>query len=149
MRNQFGVSMIEVLITIVVMSFGFLSLAAFQMGTLKHLSGSNQHYLVTSLATSIGESVRANDAGVTEYHEQETNTFTKDCSVPANCTIAEQDLARWKNMLETHALQDGSARVEIDGNNARIAISWVEKSTSGLINTGGSEKQNYTLQVPL
>ena len=149
MRNQSGVSMIEVLITIVVMSFGFLSLAAFQMGTLKHLSGSNQHYLVTSLATSMGESLRANDTGITEYHGVETKSFTKNCSTPSNCSIAEQDLARWKTILANHALQDGSAMVEIDGNNARIAISWVEKSTSALVNSANSETQTYTLQVPL
>lgn len=149
MRKQTGVSMIEVLITIVVMSFGFLSLAAFQMGTLKHLSGSNQHYLATSLATSIGESLRANDVAVGDYNDQVTKDFTKNCGTPANCTVAEQDLYRWKKMLEDNGLQEGSAQIAIDGNNAHIAISWIEKSTSGLVNSINSETQTYTLQVPL
>ena len=147
MKSQSGISMLEILITIVVMSFGFLSLASFQIGTLKHLSGTNQHYVATSIAASIAESLHANINQVSDYHNQATKDFTA-CS--GTCTIAQQDLARWKAAIEQHGLPDGSAIVVINGSEAEVTVSWLESSSRGTVfTTDNPEIQSYSLQVPL
>lgn len=141
--------MMELLVTIMVMSFGFLSLASFQMGTLKHLAGSNQHYLATSLATSMGESMHANADDAGAYVTTSLAGFSKSCATSTDCTTAENDLYRWKNAFKKHAIQDLDASISINGLDATISITWKEKVTSGFINSDDSELQTYNLQVPL
>lgn len=137
---QQGVSMIEVLITIAVMSFGFLSLASFQLASLKHLSGSNQDYVATMLASSMGESIRANIDNLDDYDNADTSNFTKDCTDMANpCTLAESDVWIWKQALADHALPLARGEVELTGNSANVSIHWLS----------GTNELSYRLQVPL
>lgn len=141
--------MLEVLVTILVMSFGFLSLASFQMGTLKHLSGTNQHYLATVLASSMGESMNANPDEAGEYIISSLKDYSKDCTAPNGCSTAESDLMRWKAAFAKHTLQDLDAEISINGLDATIVIKWKEKATNNFLNENGSEDQSYSLQVPL
>ena len=136
--------MLEILITIVVISFGFLSLASFQMGTLSYLSGSNQHLMATAMANSMGESIRANSGNALAYHEASSRAFATDCGASgATCTIAQYDIWLWKTAFEQHAMQDVDGVVEIDGDNAIITVNWVEKSSRG----SDAIDQSYVLQV--
>lgn len=136
--RQQGVSMIEVLITIAVMSFGFLSLASFQLASLKHLSGSNQDYVATMLASSMGESIRANIENLDDYDDADTSGFSKDCLADP-CTLAENDIWIWQQALADHALPQAKGEVELTGNSANVSISWLS----------GSDVISYRLQVPL
>lgn len=136
--KQRGISMLEILITIVVMSFGFLSLASFQMGTLNYLNNNGQHYLATLLAESIGESIKANNQFADQYHEENTTDFNTDCLVTA-CSIAEWDIWHWQNGFRNHALQNVVGEISIDGNMAIITIQWEYKNND----------EEYILQVPL
>lgn len=143
-KKQQGISMLEILITIVVISFGFLSLASFQMGTLSYLSGSNQHLMATAMASTMGESIRANRTNALSYHEKSTKNFATNCGATgATCSIAEYDVWLWKTAFEQHAMQNVDGVVEIDGNDAIITISWLEKSSRG----SDAVNQSYVLQV--
>lgn len=149
--KQQGISMIEVLVTIVVMSFGFLPLIAFQVGALKHLQGSNQHYVVTNLASSIAESVMANAKDAGSYNGAKISTIdeSRDCSDNA-CTIAEQDLIRWKSQLGEYNMQGLEGEIEVDGKIVTVDMSWYVKSFSQEGGAGRSlEKQTYRMQVSL
>lgn len=169
MNRQQGVSMIEILITIVVMSFGFLSLASFQMGTLSHLAGSQQHFLATSLASSIGETIRANvtTSNVNSYGKPDAEIslkgFTTDCNdTGVTCSIVELDIFAWRNSLRqafNEDLQGVDATISIQGVTdgsayspdlldayAVITITWDEKAGKMI---SASQEQRYQLRVPL
>lgn len=150
MRNQQGVTMIEVLVTIALMGFGFLSLAMFQMGNLKTLSGTNQHYLATALAVSVGESMRANSANSTEYIRSSILSFEKNCATASECTTAENDLYRWKQSFSQHAVEGLDAAIAIEQNTgtAFVTISWREKVGFGFV-VDEEDVQTYQVQVPL
>lgn len=149
-KHQQGVSMIEVLVTIGVMSFGFLSLASFQLGTLNHLSGSNQHYLATTFASSMGESIRANSENVNEYQNVQTDSFSKDCS-SVTCSIAEYDIWLWQQAIEEHGMPNAVGSIDINANSALITITWDEKASLEKSRQTGDQltETSFSLQVPL
>lgn len=148
--RQQGVTLIEVLVTIALLGFGFLSLAMFQIGTIKALSGTNQHYLATALAVSVAESMRANSANATDYVRQSVRAFDKNCAIASECSTAENDLYRWRQSFTQHAVEglDASIRIEQNSGTASISISWIEKVGFGLI-TDEENLQTYQVQVPL
>lgn len=145
--KQQGVSMLEVLITIVVMSFGFLPLIAFQMGALKQLQGSNQQYVVTALSNSITESILANADEATEYH----NAKLEEIDVGQACTTqACKDLVKWKEALTGYGMQDLEGLIEVDGNLLTVELSWLEKTMLQKKNNDGETiRQRYSMQVSL
>ena len=137
--HQQGVSMIEVLITIVVMSFGFLSLASFQMATLGHLSGNNQDYVATILAASMGESLRSNLSNLADYDGASTEDFDIECAAPGDCTVVQEDMLFFRSALADHALPNAIGTINVGGNSADVRISWLSAGAT----------VSYRLQVPL
>lgn len=140
MKKQLGISMIEILVTIIVLSFGFLSLASFQLGTLNHLTTSNQHYIATLLGQSIGESIKANNVNAVDYDGLSTNEFNKDCSTQT-CSIAEWDFWLWQRSFKDHVLPNVEGIIGINGSIAIISIVWDAKDKD--------EQEEYEVQVPL
>lgn len=136
-----GFSMIEVLVTLVVMSFGFLSLLSLQMATLNNLSVNNQNQVAMSIASGMGERLRANRASIAFYHDTETKAFTKNCAVAGACTIIEQDVWEFKQAIESEGLLPAAeGTIQIVDGLADITISWQEKD---------NETFSYVMQVPL
>lgn len=128
MNKQSGFSMIEILITIVVISFGFLSILALQMRTLNNLTVNNQEFVAMSIASSFGERVLANVNGTSFYNNLKTKEFTKDCS-SSTCLMHEIDFWEFKRSLEQDGqLPDPSAEVQVAGGFVDITINWKEKS---------------------
>lgn len=148
--------MLEILVTIVVMSFGFLSLAAFQINLLKSLSNTNHFFQASLLAQSIGESVRANndDRVADNYGDVSTTSFDEDCSsTGASCTISEQNIFYWQQALKSQGLANVEGTLEIVGNNSdivRVTITWDSKDVSKDAN-GQNQivKEQYVMEVPL
>lgn len=134
--KQEGVSLIEVLITIVVMSFGLLALASFQVKSLSYLSLSNQYYQVTAVAESISENIRAN--GI--------SNFSITCELQI-CNIDSDNYL--KEQLESIATPEIKATASSDASGVvKINIEWVEKRLS-ILDRNNDERSNYELQVLL
>lgn len=142
-HNQSGFSMIEVLVTIVVISFGFLSLLTLQMATLNNLSANNQNYVAISVANGMGERLRANRNNVTFYNGIDTADFDKDCSASV-CSLIEYDAWEFQqSIIGESQLPEGSGTVSVVGGLATINITWIEKQARQVIPV------TYSLQVPL
>jgi type IV pilus assembly protein PilV len=140
-KQQSGFSMIEVLMTIVVMAVGFLALLSLQLSTFNNLSASNQNFLAVSLATDMGERVRANIGSAIAYNNMNTSTFSKDCGSVA-CDLREMDIWQWKQVIMSdNQLPQGVGSITVLGGFATINISWMPK--------GATELRNYALQVSL
>ena len=142
--RQSGVSMIEVLVTIAVIGFGFLSLLSLQIATLNTLSANNQNYVAVSLANGMGERLRANRDNAAFYNGMATADFDKDCS-GGNCNMVEFDVWQWKQSLVGEGqLPDGAGVVAVLGGLATVTIEWTEKRARN-----ETERKSYVLEVPL
>ena len=141
--DQAGVAMLEVLIALVVVSFGFLSLLKMQLTMLSNSSATGQNFLAFSLAHDMGERIRANKTGLLAYNGLKTDEFNVDCESTA-CTMAEEDFFQWKNSIaeSSNALLNGEGEINASGGVATITLNWTERKLQQ-----SSDAVSYTLQV--
>jgi type IV pilus assembly protein PilV len=118
-RNNRGVSLIEVLISILLAAIGLLALAGTNVASIRYTKMSQYRGTATLLAADIGERMRANKAGLASYAV--TDDFNAQASAPvANTTcetytvvactpaiLAAYDLATWR-LLVRNQLPEGS-----------------------------------------
>ncbi len=107
-RRERGVTMIEVLITIVVVATGLLGVAGMQILGMRATNDAHQQTLATQLAQDIMERVRTNrvgaDGGFYSSITLTTSSTITDPDCVANiCTAAElaaHDQAQWIEMIK-------------------------------------------------
>lgn len=127
-KKQQGVAMMEVLIAIVVIAFGFMALLKLQLSTLNNVTASNQRYIAASLAHSMGDMLRVNAANRDSYNGADTNVFSKDCS-SSTCSLYENDMYEWKRSINdaAQALPEGRGTILVNAGRAVISLYWKEK----------------------
>ncbi|HHH35267.1 MAG TPA: type IV pilus modification protein PilV [Gammaproteobacteria bacterium] len=129
-----GLSMIEILVTVVVLSIGLLGLAGLQLTGLKYNHSAYMRSQATLLASDIIDRMRANrDVAKTGGYDINigTNAPTATCmGANMNCTPAEMaaaDLSEWKQDLQNLLPGgDGSITRVVNGNEVHftITIQW-------------------------
>lgn len=101
-RHQWGVSLIEVLVTMVILSFGLLGLAGLQSKVHLSLGESYQRAQAIVLLSDLSERISANRANAASYISN-TTLGTGDAQ-PASCTNlavgAARDICEWSNALK-------------------------------------------------
>ena len=123
-----GFSLLEVLIALLIFSFGLMGLAALQSFSVKNNQSSSFRSQATVLAYQIIDSMRANKvAVVTGYYlvpdYAETTCETDD---PTGATVAATDIAVWRNNLAC-ALPGGMGKVEFPAaNQVIVSITWTD-----------------------
>jgi len=100
-----GFSLLEVLITILVLSIGLLGLASLQAQSLRSNNNASQGSAATALANEIINRMRTNRASAataagaySENSAGQLGLLIPACDTPAGCTAANQvlhDLAQW------------------------------------------------------
>jgi len=101
--DQRGVTMLEVLIAILIISVGLLGTAGLQAVGLRASVAANERTAATLLAYDAADRMRANMAGVAlgAYHNY-TATQTANCLALAGCTpqqLAQHDMWEWNNAI--------------------------------------------------
>lgn len=140
-RKQQGMTLIEVLVTTVIISIGLLGVAALQLTSLK----SNQESYVRSqaamLAADLLDRMRANQTGFNagDYDANFNGTGRAG-------TVAEADLIAWQatiNRLLPGDDTDAAGRVERDATThvVTITIQWAERAEN-------STARTYTTALP-
>ena len=131
-QHQSGFSMLEVLITVFILSVGLLGVAGMQAASIKLSHESHLRSQASLLAYDMADRMRANGASATggDYDRTLTRTQTglnPDCSTPGTaCSpnqIAAVDLANW----------DFKLNQTFPGVNATIATQTVQGETIGTI----------------
>ncbi len=161
-QNQHGFSLIEVLVTIVILSTGMLGIAALYVESLKSGHSALSRTKAINLAADMADRMRVNRAGEAFYVTSEANAAAAplvQCGarlgvVAVECDeqqMANYDVWQWKTALgntgDTDAKKAGlaNARGSILRNTATnpttmtIEIKWSEKDT----------EQNYVLSFAL
>lgn len=155
-RNQQGASLLEVLITILIMSFGLLGVAGLTAASLQAVKIAQFQSTGLQLVNEYAERMRGNARGVADNAYNMTDAYTGStasvtvptCATVDACNSAELasiDRAEWINNLRRR-LPAGSAYVEHNGLIVDIWILWQEPnqrfdtdSDLSLSSTGGSQ----------
>ena len=137
-RRAAGFSLIEVLVSMLVLGIGILGMAALQLNSMKFNQTAAVRTQATFLAYDMSDRLRANRADA-RGGSYDTDL---DDAAPAGANITATDLRRWKAALGTQ-LPAGSGSIERSGNVISITVQWSE----GRI--GESETQQFVFETQL
>lgn len=136
-----GFSMLEVLVTVLVLSFGLLGMAALIATGMRSNNIAHYRSLATQQTLDIADRMRANLAGVRAgaYDGLDATTPTDPDCIVNNCTEAQMavhDHFQW-NSANSRLLPNGSGTVTGDlANGFRINVSWTETGAGGEVTKG-------------
>ena len=123
MRNQNGFTLLEVLVTLLIVSLGLLGIAGIIANSLKVNQGAFTRSQASWLATDIVDRMRANRGGAAAAY-----TLGSCAPIPAAGTTAQNDLNQWCGLV-TAALPAGTGSVAFDAfNNVTVTLGWDDAS---------------------
>ena len=129
-----GFSLIEVLISMVILSIGLLGAMALQATSLKEAQVSNYRDNATLIAQSVLDAIRANRANAGNY------TITLAASAPTGTSIVATDLQGFKNSAsELLPSGNGSITVSAGTSTATINLQWSESRVKS-----GTDSQEFS-----
>lgn len=143
--RQTGLTMLEVLVSLVVMSIGLLGLAGLQATGLRSNTGSYLRTIATTQAYAIADRMRANPLGVAAGNydalgpgSEDPECATSTVGSPAQGCTAEQmaqyDAYAW-NSENARLLPNGTGTVAVNGTLYTITVMWDDNRT-GATGTG-------------
>lgn len=115
-----GFTMLEVLISIVILAFGLLGIAGLQAFALQNSHSASSRLIATTLANDMIDRIKANSAGVmaNAYNKPNIGDYgnTSGCASNNPCSpaqVAQNDLFQWQTQVG-QALPNGQAIVCLD-----------------------------------
>ena len=126
--KQSGFSLLEVLITLVILAIGLLGLAGLQTTGLKQNQSAYLRSQAAQMSYDIADRMRANMSALSSYETTNPATATAATSgcTTAPCTkaqMASNDLYEWnKTLVDT--LPSGTATISLSGGIYSISITW-------------------------
>ena len=140
-RRQRGVSLVEVLVSVLVVSLGMLGAAALQASALRNNQGSYERTQVSILSQSIFDAMRANLPGVTA---SSYNTGGWICVAPAANTLANNDIARWISTLQGQIHAGACGNISCAAGVCTVSVRWDDSRA-----TGGGSAQVIAMKAQL
>lgn len=129
-----GFSLIEVLISMVIISIGLLGAMALQVTSLKEGQVSNYRDNATLIAQSALDAIRANRANAANY------AITASAAAPTGTSITAVDLQSFKNSAaELLPSGEGSITVSAGTSTATINLQWSESRVKS-----GTDTQEFS-----
>jgi type IV pilus assembly protein PilV len=116
---QRGMTLVEALVALVVLSIGLLGVAALQVASLRNSHAAHTRAQATALAYDIADRMRANRAAA----QSGNYDIALGATIGTPGTLAEVDLLTWKDAL-TATLPAGDGAIAQLGNLMRITIQW-------------------------
>lgn len=113
-----GTTLVEILVTVLVLAIGLLGLAGLQGTSLRNNQSAYARTQATNLAYEIIDAMRAN---VTAARAGNYNVGYG--SAPSASGIAQSDLTAWRNRIST-LLPSGDGRVTQNGTIFTIGVRW-------------------------
>lgn len=147
-KRQRGVSLIESMIALLVISVGLLGIAALQVTSMKQNSSAMHHSQAVWIAFNISERIRSNFGQFTAYGTPMIDTdtgYSQDCS--GGCTAAQMitsDASDWT--VEVQKLPSGRGTIDSPiANQLRIRVMWDDGGAGGAgINCGNNPAVDLT-----
>jgi type IV pilus assembly protein PilV len=124
-----GFTLVEVLVTLVILSVGLLGIAALHTASLRNNLDSALRSQASALADDIADRMRANrDAAVNGDYDIALNDATP--VLTGTPPLSQQDLKAWRDLL-AQVLPGGTGAVARDGDVCVITVQWGERMRQG------------------
>ena len=152
LSRQHGISIVESLVALVVLSVGMLGIASLYIASLKADRSALVRTQAVNLAIDIADRIRSNRAGKDDYATSSygSGATSKGC-LGKTCTsaeIAEDDLYLWQDNIKKYLPNGATGAVayveavsKTDPNRYTITVEWPEQ--------GSTEKSKTTMVVEL
>lgn len=140
LRRQRGVGMIEVLVTLLILSIGMLGLAALQMRTLRNNQSSLERSMAVAETHAIADAMRADRTNAINGRFN----IALGSAAPTGTTFREVMLASWLNNLVSSLGADATGSVACNGALCTIVVRWNDSR-----GTGGVDQLSISTQVQL
>lgn len=127
-RRQRGVTLVEILVTVVIISVGLLGVAALHTLSLKHGQDAHVRSQATAMATDIIDRMRANPENA---RNDRYNIAMGDPAPTSPTTLADADRAAWKNALAAMLPNGNGSIARVNGTvpqQFRITVQWGERN---------------------
>jgi len=140
--SNHGFSLIEVLVSLFVISIGMLGIVGLFTSSIRFTDSAYLNSQAIVLSYDLIEKIRANPQAITIYQIDHLSdvTASPDCNT-ASCTattMAQADLANWKLLLTTE-LPAADASVAVTSSKVTITISWTDRG----------EQQSHSIDMTL
>lgn len=159
-RAQHGFSLLEVLVSVLIVGIGLLGISALQMTTSVYTESSMHRGHTSMLAREIIERMRVNvdQAKTGGYDINTLPTLTTDCTGAAtDCTPAEirqHDLRTWSARV-TALLPGGDAIINTvapidpeDPVEISVTLTWTGRNSAGMeVGASAAKQQVFTFQL--
>lgn len=137
-RSIAGFTLLEVLIALLIFSFGLLGLAALQTTSIRTNQSANMRSQAVALSNMMMDNMRANRANLVSYYGNSYASFS--CTgTPTTSSIAARDREAWLQQLACQLPQGRGAVVPLNANEVAVCIRWSDSRwIDGGASTGGT-----------
>jgi len=125
MKKQQGYSLLEVLISVVVLAIGMLGIAALQANAIRYNQSAQLRAVAITQIANIADRMLANNAGIEAgaYDSLTGIPSNPNCSVCSSTQVAQRDAFEW-NTLNSQLLPNGQGTVTRNGDILLITVRW-------------------------
>lgn len=124
-RHALGFTLLEVLIALVVLSFGLLGLAALQAYSVKANQSAHFRSQATALANMMMDNVRANRSSIGSYYANAYVAFA--CTDPIdNTSTASEDIDTWRQQIACQLPAGRGSIAPISATEVAVCIRWTD-----------------------
>ena len=167
-KKQAGFSLIEVLVSALILSIGLIGVAGLQATSLKNNQSAYMRSQASAFAYDLADRMRSNLAGANAgLYDPALAAMTVQCSTPVGCTpqqLAENDLAEWlAAVAATLPLGSGfvcidstpddgtnAGNPQCDGNGTQTSVKlWWDDNRDGLITVTAANNERLTINFQL
>ncbi|WP_308363765.1 MULTISPECIES: type IV pilus modification protein PilV [unclassified Microbulbifer] len=129
-HSQRGATLIEVMVTVLILSTSLLGLAALQNKSLQYNHSAYLRSQANILASDLLDRARINRGNLAGYN------LTVDATVTGT-SVADQDLSAWRTNL-SNALPNGTGGITCNNTGiCTVTIQWSEKDATGVADGNG------------
>lgn len=124
-RRHRGLTLVEILVALLVLSVGMLGFAALQTTSLRFNTSAYYRTQATALAYDLADRMRANrQAALDGLYNTAFQDPPPACgAVPAGATVPERDLSTWRNAMACRIPQS-TGSVASNGNEFTVTVRW-------------------------
>jgi type IV pilus assembly protein PilV len=144
-HSQRGVGLIEVLIALLVLSFGMLGLAGLQMWSLRYNQSAMERGMAVVQTHTIADAMRADRASALA----DRFDIGLEAAAPAGATFPEVSLRAWRASIVGALGQGATGSVACNGAVCTIQVRWDDSRTNTDPNNQAADNQIVTTEVQL
>lgn len=131
-KRASGISLIEMLIALLVLSFGLLGLAGLQAYSLRNNSGAYYRSIANALAYDIVDRMRANRAVAVAAGTGYNITLATNKPAPSATDVRQQDQFEWLTAIETLPGGDGAILCNSGTRVCQVTVQWDDSRGAGV-----------------